>query len=139
MEDLSLHIMDIVENSFKAGAKKIVINLIENGANNLVLEIEDDGKGIEEGLLENIIDPFYTTKSDKKYGLGLSLLAQACEETGGRLKIEKGVPRGLKVTASFKKDNVDLKPLGDINKTVRVFQALHPEIVLKFKHKKNDR
>jgi signal transduction histidine kinase len=132
MEDLSLHLMDIVENSVRAGAKHIAVRLLDRTNNTLVLEIEDDGRGMDEETLKNAANPFYTTKNGKKYGLGLSLLSQACEDAGGSLRVEKGNPKGIKVIASFKKDNVDIKPTGNIEKTIRVFRALHPEVHISY-------
>jgi signal transduction histidine kinase len=132
MEDLSLHLMDIVENSVRAGAKHIAVRMLDRTNNTLVLEIEDDGKGMDEETLKNAANPFYTTKNGKKYGLGLSLLSQACEDAGGSLRVEKGNPKGIKVIASFKKDNVDIKPTGNIEKTIRVFRALHPEVHISY-------
>lgn len=132
MEDLSLHIMDIVENSVRAGAEHIAVRLVDRADNMLVIEVEDDGRGMDEETLKNAANPFYTTKNGKKYGLGLSLLSQACEDAGGSLRIEKGNPKGIKVIASFKKDNVDIKPTGNIEKTLRVFRALHPEVHISF-------
>jgi K+-sensing histidine kinase KdpD len=88
---------------------------------------------MDEETLKNAVNPFYTSKN-KRYGLGLSLLSQACEDAGGSLRIEKGKPRGTKVIASFNKNNVDIKPTGDIDKTMRVFRALHPEVHLSFEH-----
>jgi signal transduction histidine kinase len=134
MEDLSLHIMDIIENSARAGARHIAVRLVDMTNQTLVIEVEDDGRGMDEETLKNATNPFYTTKNGKRYGLGLSLLSQACEDAGGSLKIEKGNPRGTKVIASFKKDNVDIKPTGNIDKTLRVFRAFHPEVHLSFEH-----
>ena len=133
MEDLSLHIMDLVENSLRAGADNIDVRLLENTTSNtLILEIEDDGKGMDEETLKNAANPFFTTKDGKKFGLGLSLLSQASEDAGGKMKVEKGKDRGIKVTATFKKNNVDIKPMGNIDKTLRVLRALHPEVHLSF-------
>jgi len=134
MEDLSLHIMDIIENSVRAGARHIDVRLVDRTDRMLVIEVKDDGRGMDEEALKNAANPFYTTKKGKRYGLGLSLLSQACEDAGGSLNIEKGNPRGITVIASFKKDSVDIKPTGDIDKTLRVFRALHPEVHLTFEH-----
>ncbi len=105
----------------------------------LTLEIEDDGKGMEEDLLKNARNPFITTKEGKKFGLGLSFLSQACEEAGGRMKVEKGKVKGTKIIASFNKDNIDMKPIGNIPKTLRVLQASHPEVNFLFEHIINNR
>jgi signal transduction histidine kinase len=133
MEDLSLHIMDIAENSLRAGARNIEIRLIEEN-NTLIIEIEDDGQGMDEKTLQNALNPFFTTKNGKKFGLGLSLLAQASQEAGGTMRIEKRKSKGTKIIASFKTDHIDIKPLGDINKTLRVLKATHPEVNFSFEH-----
>jgi K+-sensing histidine kinase KdpD len=112
-----------------------MVKLVEDpAANRLVLEIEDDGKGMDEEMLNHITNPFYTTKEGKKFGLGLSLLSQACEETGGFMELRRGQAGGVKVTASFIKDHVDLKPMGNIRKTLRVLRAAHPGVRLTFEH-----
>ncbi len=135
MEDLSLHILDIVDNSLRAGAENIDIRLMENtDEHTLILEIEDDGIGMDEETLKNALNPFFTTKEGKKYGIGLSLLSQASEETGGKMIIETGKEYGLKIRATFHTDHVDMKPLGDIGKTVRVLRVAHPEVNLSFEH-----
>jgi signal transduction histidine kinase len=132
MEDLSLHLMDIVENSVRAGAQHIAVRLVDKANSTLEIEVEDDGRGMDEDTMKNAANPFYTTKNGKRYGLGLSLLSQACEDAGGSLRVEKGNPKGIKVIASFRKDNVDIKPTGNIDKTLRVFRALHPEVHISF-------
>jgi len=133
MEDLSLHIMDLVENSLRAGAENIDVRLVENtNHNTLILEIADDGKGMDEETLKNATNPFYTTKDGKRFGLGLSLLAQASEDAGGSMRVESNKARGIKVTATFRKNNVDIKPMGNVDKTLRVLRALHPEVNVSF-------
>ena len=135
MEDLSLHIMDIAENSLRAGAENIDIRLVENTENHtLTLEIEDDGPGMDEKMLKNATNPFFTTKDGKKFGLGLSLLSQASEDAGGMMKIERGKDRGIKITATFQTNNIDIKPIGNIDKTLRVLRAAHPEVNFSFEH-----
>lgn len=127
--------MDIAENSLRAGAESIDIRLVENTENHtLTLEIEDDGPGMDEETLKNATNPFFTTKDGKKFGLGLSLLSQATEEVGGTMNIERGHNRGIKITATFYTDNIDLKPIGNIDKTLRVLRAAHPKINFSFEH-----
>jgi signal transduction histidine kinase len=135
MEDLSLHILDIAENSLRAGATSVDIKLVEyKNDSTLMLQIEDDGVGMDEQTLKNALNPFFTTKDTKKFGLGLSLLSQACEEAGGQLRVEKGKIRGTKITATFNKDNIDIKPLGNINETMMVLRAAYPEVNFSFEH-----
>jgi C4-dicarboxylate-specific signal transduction histidine kinase len=127
--------MDIAENSLRAGAENIDIRLVENTATHtLALEIKDDGPGMDEETLNNATNPFFTTKDGKKFGLGLSLLSQASEDAGGEMRIEKGKDRGIKITATFHTDNIDIKPIGNINKTLRVMRAAHPEVNFSFEH-----
>ena len=127
--------MDIVENSLRVGAENIDIRLLENTATHtLALEIKDDGPGMDEETLNNATNPFFTTKDGKKFGLGLSLLSQASEDAGGEMRIEKGKDRGIKITATFHTDNIDIKPIGNINKTLRVMRAAHPEVNFSFEH-----
>jgi signal transduction histidine kinase len=127
MEDISLHILDIAENSIRAGARNVSIKLIEKNSD-IILEIEDDGKGMNEEQLKKADDPFFTTKGGKKFGLGLSLLSQSAEETGGNLKIETKPDKGIRITACFNKNSIDMKPFGDLKATMRVLKASHPEV-----------
>ncbi len=129
MEDLSLHILDVIENSLRAGARNVDIRLIDNKSRaTLTLEIEDDGKGMNESSIRRAGDPFFTTKRGKKYGMGLALLAQASEETGGSLKVVNGAKRGTKIVASFKRDSIDLKPMGDIEGTLQLLRTAHRDV-----------
>ena len=135
MEDLSLHILDIAENSIRAHAENVKIKLVESENNDLlVLEIEDDGTGMDDETLKNAGDPFYTTKKGKKFGLGLALLSQACEETGGNMRIEKVGSKGTRIIATFFKKNIDMKPIGNIAETMRVLKISYPKILFSFEH-----
>jgi len=131
MKDLSLHILDIAENSIKSGAKKVLIKLIES-KDILTLVIEDDGKGMDEETMKKALSPFFSTKKTSKYGLGLPLLKQACEATGGNLHLESELGKGTKVTAIFYKNHIDMKPLGDISATLISLQSAQPDIEIEF-------
>src|SRR3989304_3847703 len=99
MEDLSLHILDIVENSISANAKNIEIRINEDEKGDLVfIEINDDGDGMSEEEIKNCLDPFFSTKG-KKTGLGLPLLCQSANESGGDLIIESKPWQGCRVLA----------------------------------------
>jgi signal transduction histidine kinase len=137
MEDLSLHILDIVENSIRANAKNIRIEITENLCRNtFILKVSDDGTGMDKNVLGKAIDPFFTTKDGKKVGLGLSLLAQSAEEAGGNLKVESEPGKGTCITATFQIDHIDRKPEGDINETIRCLKAAHPDINFTFSYTK---
>lgn len=137
MEDISLHILDIVENSIRANAKNIVIKISENRKEDyLTLLIEDDGKGMDKETLKKATDPFFTTKEGKKVGLGIPLLSQSAREGGGSLTINSEKGKGTKVYATFKLSNIDTKPLGNIDETIKVLRLSHPEINFIFEYKK---
>lgn len=127
MEDLSLHILDIAENSLAAGANRIEINIRESD-DLLVLEVRDNGGGMDEEILKMVSDPFFTTKTVRKVGLGIPLLKQAAEECGGELTIHSEKGKGTIITAKFKRSHIDLKPMGDIGATIMVLIASNPDI-----------
>ena len=139
MEDLSLHILDIAENAIRAGGSKIIIEILEDKPQDkLVVCIEDNGKGMNEETIKKAMDPFFTTKGGKKVGLGLSLLAQAAQQTGGELKIDSEVGKGTKITAVFKLSHPDMTPKGDIVATITALIAGNPAIQFIFDYKKGD-
>jgi signal transduction histidine kinase len=139
MEDLSLHILDIAENSITASAKRIEIRIEEDQAKDLLtIEIKDDGKGMDEQVLKKVLDPFFTTRTTRRVGLGLSLLAQAARETDGNLELDSRNGEGTTVRASFRLSHPDRKPMGDILETIRTLVIGHPEIDFMYEHKKND-
>ena len=127
MEDLSLHILDIAENSVRVGARTIVIRMIEDaGSGELILDIEDDGKGMDPKTLERVLDPFFTTKESGRTGLGLPLLAQSAQETGGGLKVDSEPGKGTRVHAVFRSGHPDMRPVGDLGGTLKALIAGNP-------------
>jgi signal transduction histidine kinase len=128
VEDLSLHILDVVENSLRAGARRVEVRLLQHGDGRLLLTIRDDGRGMDSAERERALSPFFTSKGNKRFGLGLPLLAQAAQETGGGLTLESAPGAGTTVSAVFHADHIDMKPLGDLARTLRVLQATHPEV-----------
>jgi anti-sigma regulatory factor (Ser/Thr protein kinase) len=136
MEDLSLHILDIAENSIRAKAKRIEIRVIEDLENDLLsIEIKDDGCGMDRERLKKALDPFFTTK-DKKWGLGLSLLAQATQEAEGEFNIDSAVGKGTKVSATFKHSHIDRKPFGNMAETLIVLIYGNPDVDFFYLYKK---
>ena len=139
MEELSLHILDIAENSIDSGAKKVEIIIEENSASNrMSIEIRDDGRGMDEATLARVFDPFFTTRKVRKIGLGLPLLKQAAEVAGGELKVESQLGWGTIIRAAFQLDHIDRQPLGDIVQTLRLLVATHPAIRFIYKHRYED-
>jgi anti-sigma regulatory factor (Ser/Thr protein kinase) len=137
LEDLSLHILDIVENAISAKAKRIDILVIEEPKEDrLVIEIEDDGIGMDEEVSRKAVDPFFTTRISRKVGLGLSLMAQSAQEAGGVLRIESEMGKGTKVTATFQYHHIDRKPLGNMMETMTTLLLGNPELSISYTHKK---
>lgn len=127
MKDLSLHILDIVENSVKAGAKTVTL---EFGWNDTVFSfiISDDGPGFPKGIKEDPADPFRTTRKERKVGLGLALLKDSAEQCGGRMKIGESEKGGVKIEADFDLSNIDSKPLGDIEDLIITCMTAWPQM-----------
>ncbi len=128
MEDISLHILDIAENSIRADATTIEITIARDRENDLLrVEVADDGKGMDAATLGQVRDPFFTTKH-KKTGLGIPLLLQAAEQTGGVLTIASAPGKGTRVLATFGWSNVDRPAIGSMADTLMTLIAGHPEI-----------
>ena len=139
MKELSLNILDVAENSVKAGASLTQILLTEHG-DTLTLEIVDDGSGMSEDVVRSVVDPFYTTRTTRKVGMGIPLLKLACEQTGGNLTINSvtqeadPVEHGTHVTATFNKNHIDFTPLGDVSASVLTLIQGHPDTDFLFRH-----
>lgn len=138
MEDLSLHILDVVENSLAASARAVEILIVEDAAaDRLSVEIRDDGKGMDEETRRRALDPFFTTRTTRRIGLGLPLLAQAAQSSGGALELESAPGRGTTVRAVFRLSHPDRKPLGDVASTLGAILAGRPELDVRFEHRKD--
>ncbi len=139
MREISLHIMDIAQNSISAGAKNIYIEVYENiNENILKITIIDDGKGIDSDILDNVTDPFVTSRKTRKVGLGLSLFEAACKRCDGGLSVKSKLGEGTEVTAILKYDHIDRAPIGRISDTI-VSLILSGDIDIKYKHRVNDK
>lgn len=139
MEDLSLHILDIAENSIRADAKKIEISITKDAENDLLrIKVIDDGRGMDDGTLAKIRDPFFTTKH-KKTGLGIPLLSQTAEQTGGKLVIDSAPGKGTRVTVTFGWSHVDRPAIGNMAETLMTLIVGHPEIDVLYVEQDGDR
>jgi hypothetical protein len=138
MEDISLHILDIAENSVSSGATLIKITISVDTPKDLFsVEIEDNGKGIPEDIRPRVLDPFVTTRTTRKVGLGLPLLAQAARDTGGDIAVKTANTSGTIVTATFRQSHIDMKPLGDIADSLVVLIAGSPHVDFLFTYVRN--
>ena len=139
MKELSLNVLDIAKNSVKAKATLISIRL-EETAQTFTMTVSDDGCGMTEEILRSVVDPFCTTRTTRKVGMGIPLLKLAAEQTGGSVSITsrhvESFPdtHGTELTALFYKNHIDFTPLGDIVSTVTTLIQGSPEIDFEFLH-----
>jgi len=137
VQDLSLHILDIAENSTRAEAKLVEILIVEDEEGDMLkVKIRDDGKGMRGEALRRVADPFYTTKSGRRVGLGLALLAQAAREAEGHFEVTSEPGTGTEIKAVFRYSHPDRKPLGDLAATVETLVAGNPGVDFVYEHRK---
>lgn len=133
-----MNVLDVAENSVRAGASLIEITLVQNSsANRQTLLIADNGKGMDADMVQKVTDPFTTTRTTRKVGLGLPFLKMAAEMTQGSLSIESTVGVGTKVTAVFTLDHIDLMPLGDMGSTISALVQGSPDTDLVYRFEKD--
>lgn len=138
MEELSLHILDIVENSTRSGARTVTIRIQESTGNDtMTIDIEDNGPGMDEATLDRLRDPFFTTRTVRRVGLGIPLLAQAAEAAGGSLAVTSTPGRGTRVTAIFRLNHIDRQPLGRMDQTMASIIAGNPDIDCVYYHQRD--
>lgn len=139
MKELSLHILDIVQNSISAGANKIEIQIIENSqTDTLSINIIDNGRGMEPHVLAHVLDPYTTSRTTRKVGMGLPLLNDACKSTEGELTIESEPGKGTRVMAALGLSHIDRQPLGDIAGVVVMLIAANPTLRFIYSHTKDE-
>ncbi|HSW35589.1 MAG TPA: ATP-binding protein [Candidatus Limnocylindrales bacterium] len=140
MHELSLHILDLLQNSFEAGANQVTLDIREDWHNNqLEIVVEDNGRGIPQEMIDQVTSPFVTSRSTRKFGLGLSLLRATAEGCGGRLKIDSGLGKGTRIVVTFQCDHIDLPPLGDIASTIIVFLTGRSGLRFMYRHSRDSR
>lgn len=129
MQELSLNILDVAQNSVKAGATLVGITVAESAADDrMTITITDNGCGMSVEQVTRVIDPFYTTRTTRKVGLGVPFFKMAAELSGGGFQIESNVGKGTTVTAVFGLSNIDRMPLGDIAATITALVQGNPQI-----------
>ncbi len=133
MRELSLNVMDIVQNSISAGASLITIQVEEDVPKDLLsIRVVDNGCGMTPEQVEHVIDPFYTTRTTRSVGLGVPLFKMEAEMTGGSFEIASEKGKGTALTAVFKPSSVDMIPLGDIAGTVQLLISCNPTLDFEF-------
>lgn len=140
MEELSLHILDLIENALAAGAKRIEIYINEDvGRDELRLEVRDNGRGLEPEAQAQVLSPFYTSRTTRRVGLGLPLLKATAEACGGGLRLQSAPGKGTTVVAWMRLSSIDRPPLGDIGATLVAVLAREDPPELSYRHGRNGR
>lgn len=138
MKDLASHIMDIVQNSIRAQATRIEIEVTEDhGKDCFTIKIRDNGTGMDEATLARVCDPFFTSRTVRKVGLGIPLLQQNAEQTGGKVSLISALGKGTTVNATFGHSHLDRPPLGDMAETISLLLVANPDIHFIYKHTTN--
>ncbi len=129
MRELSLHLLDIAENGVSAGAQNITITIVEDlRTDRLKLAVEDDGRGMDAAMVEQVTNPFITTRTTRKVGLGIPLLKLAAEMCDGGLTVESTPNVGTTVKVEFQRSHIDRMPLGDVPGTMLSLLVGWPQV-----------
>ena len=127
MRDLSLHILDLAQNSVRANASLVEIEVLADEAGMLRIIIRDDGCGMSEELLSRVLSPFSTTRTTRKVGLGIPMMLENAQRAGGDLTIDSQVGRGTTLTVTYDTRNIDSLPLGDLAGTMLSLILANPD------------
>ncbi|MCR5272660.1 MAG: ATP-binding protein [Lachnospiraceae bacterium] len=129
LPEISLNVLDVVQNSIRANAQNIKIKVERNTRDSILqVTIEDDGCGMDEEQIKAVYDPFYTSRTTRKVGLGIPFFKQAAELAGGWLKVESTPDVGTVVRAEFHTDNIDCMPVGNMNDTIHALVTMNEDI-----------
>ncbi|MDO5417045.1 MAG: ATP-binding protein [Lachnospiraceae bacterium] len=140
MPEISLNVLDVTENSTRAGASLVQIRIqADQKTDTLTIRIEDNGCGMTDEQVKQVIDPFFTTRTTRKVGLGIPFYKYAAESTGGSFSIQSQVGVGTVVTAVFGLSHIDRMPLGDITSTIHTLIVYHPETDFVYTYQVDDR
>lgn len=136
MVDLAMHMMDIVQNSIRAKSSKIEIDFLEECRKaTLTFSVKDNGSGMTPETVAKLEDPFFTSRTTRRVGLGVPFLKMSSEQTGGSLKIESELGVGTTIEAVYKTDNPDCLPLGDLGGYLVLLLIANPEIHFSFRYR----
>ena len=136
MNDLSMHILDIVQNSISAGATRVTLTVDEApGADLLTIVIGDNGKGMTPEQVSRLSDPFFTSRTTRKVGMGIPLLMDSARQSGGDVRIESEPGKGTEVTAVFGYSNIDRPPLGDVANALMLLVSSNPALDFLFTYR----
>jgi hypothetical protein len=136
MREISLHLLDIAENSVAANAKNITLKVCENlQGDRLTASVIDDGKGMSAEMVAKVVDPFVTSRTTRKVGLGIPLFKTAAEACDGSLVINSEIGKGTRLDVEFRHSHIDRMPLGDLSSTMLTLFVAYPAIHWLFEYK----
>jgi Signal transduction histidine kinase len=139
MIDLAMHMMDIVQNSIRAKAQNIEIDLFENNDDaTLLFRVKDDGQGMNDDAVKKLTDPFFTTRTTRRVGLGVPFLKMTCEQSGGSLRVESEEGAGTTIEGVYRTDNLDCLPLGDIAGCIALLLRANPDKNFRFTYRMDE-
>lgn len=140
MKEISLHILDIMQNSVTAGADLIELTVIEDEKEDIFsFSVKDNGRGMSKEFLASVTDPFTTGRTTRKVGLGIPLLKNATELTGGGIEIESTLGEGTTIKANFVYSSIDRQPLGNMAETMHQMITSYEDVDFIYLHKVNDK
>ena len=140
MTEISLNVLDVAENSIRAEASLVEISVAaDTKADTLTIIIKDDGRGMSKEQIAHVEDPFFTTRTTRKVGLGIPFFKQAAESTGGHFSISSTLGIGRTVTATFVLSHIDRMPLGDINSTIYTLITFNQQTDFLYTYSLDDR
>jgi hypothetical protein len=140
VRELSLHLLDIAENSVAANASRVKIVVIEDSKVDLLqMSVEDNGKGMDAEMVARVVDPFVTSRTTRKVGLGIPLLKEAAEACNGFLKITSKIGQGTVVFVQFQLSHIDRMPLGNLADTFLQLLIANPSIHWIFEYRVNEK
>jgi anti-sigma regulatory factor (Ser/Thr protein kinase) len=138
VRELSLHVLDVLENAVEAGASRIELEIDENlKTDTMVIEVRDNGPGMSEEAIDEVLNPFYTTRKTRHVGLGLPLFSEAARRCDGDLTLESEVGKGTRVTATFRYSHIDRAPLGDMASVLMAVLLSERPLDLGYTHRMN--
>jgi anti-sigma regulatory factor (Ser/Thr protein kinase) len=136
VRELALHILDIARNSLEAGATKLSVTVTERPSEDtLQVVVRDNGRGMDSQALSHAADPFYTTRTTRRVGLGLSLLKAACERCDGEFNVQSKPGKGTEIRCTLKLRHLDRPPLGDMGKAVQALACEAERTELCYRHR----
>ncbi len=140
MPEISLNVLDVAENSTRAGASLVTITVdADFSGDRLTVVIDDNGCGMTPEQVQQVTDPFFTSRTTRKVGLGVPFFKLAAESTGGSFAITSEPGVGTTVTAVFVLSHIDRMPLGDISTTIHTLVVYHPETDFVYRYQYNGR